>query len=120
MPGLNLGPGAVAAGVGGAPGIVEVPDSGASGAKAAAKISTAAAPTTGASPPGAPTGTPSDGGPAVAGAGSFCASTILGAEQMTATAKNAAAAVTSANDVAVRRGDLFLCVLSIISILCCS
>jgi len=107
FPGLNFGPGPTAAGAGVARETVSAEsESGASGAKA-----TEAIPPAGASP---------DGALAAAGAVSFCARTILGAEQMMAAVKSAAADVMNASHVFARRGDVFLCVLSIISILCFS
>jgi hypothetical protein len=82
-------------------------ESSAPGAKAAEAIPLAGA-TVGVSP---------DGAFAAAAAVSIFAKTILGAEHMIAAAISATAVVMNASHVFARRGDVFLCVLSIISIL---
>ena len=67
-----------------------------------------------------PAAASAEGALAAAGTVSFCARTILGAEQVMATAESAAADVIAASHVFARRGEVFLWVFSIISILCFS
>src|SRR6185503_1787620 len=57
---------------------------------------------------------------AAAGAASLCASTMRGARQRAVTANSTAADAMNVSRLAARQGDVFLRVLCIISILCCS
>ena len=98
LPGLNFGPGLTVAGA-------EV-------ARETVSAEPEAIP-----PAGAATRASAEEAFAAAGAIPFCARTILGAEQMLATAISATVDVTNASHVFARRGDVFRCVLSIISIL---
>ena len=102
LPGLNFGPGLTVAGAGAARETVSAePESGGPDTKVTEAIPLASA----------------EEAFAAAGAIPFCARTILGAEQMMARAISATADVMNASHVFARRGDVFRCVLSIISIL---